>query len=207
MSYVAVFIVSYQLVFWVFGAAHSLSWDYLPGIPQGQDAEVHLRWSEKPVASLLRRVARTFQRRSSWFSRNRCEQTVGDDDPRGETGTVLDELNTPDFGGLEASPDVLSTSRDSGLDLNRDTPSEVVGRSSSKKGGMSRLLRTLLSLLTPVTISLFVSLPIALVQPLKALFVDSPAAESFHWKAPDGRPPLAFVIDTGRAFVIEGRCG
>ena len=53
VSFVSIFIVSYHLVFWVLGAAHSLSWDYLPGVPQGEEAERRCSWKEKPLGSLI----------------------------------------------------------------------------------------------------------------------------------------------------------
>ena len=59
-------------------------------------------------------------------------------------------------------------------------------------------LRTALSsLLSPPAFSILVSLPLALVPVLKALFVAPPAPErSPIPNAPDGQPPLAFVLDT-----------
>jgi hypothetical protein len=48
---------------------------------------------------------------------------------------------------------------------------------------------------TPISAIVAISLLIALVDPLKALFVDFEGGPS--WNGPDGKPPLAFVIDTG----------
>lgn len=50
------------------------------------------------------------------------------------------------------------------------------------------------SLLTPQALAILVALPIALIKPLKGLFVaieNSPIPN-----APDGQPPLAFILDT-----------
>ena len=55
VSFVSIFIVSYNLLFWVFGGAHSLSWDYLPGVPQGDDAETRVSWKQKPIGSYIAR--------------------------------------------------------------------------------------------------------------------------------------------------------
>lgn len=49
------------------------------------------------------------------------------------------------------------------------------------------------SLLTPASIAIMVSFPIALVPQLKALFVEVPGVH-IH-PAPDGQPPLAFLMD------------
>ena len=40
------------------GAAQSLSWDYLPAVPQGEDAERRVSWKEKPIGGLVARVLR-----------------------------------------------------------------------------------------------------------------------------------------------------
>lgn len=49
------------------------------------------------------------------------------------------------------------------------------------------------SLLSPASITILISFPIALIKPLKALFVE---VDGYYMpSAPDGEPPLAFVID------------
>ncbi len=59
-----------------------------------------------------------------------------------------------------------------------------------------RILNFLKLFMTPVTISLFFSLPIALVHPLKALFTDVDGWTGLKMpNGPDGRPPLAFLLD------------
>ena len=59
---------------------------------------------------------------------------------------------------------------------------------------MSLGLAFMKSLLNPGTIAILVSLPIALIPSLKALFIEVP---SVHMpSAPDGLPPLAFFFDT-----------
>ena len=60
-----------------------------------------------------------------------------------------------------------------------------------------RVFRPLAAVITPVTITLAISLPIALIAPLKALFVDISDQGGPVYTGPDGRPPLAFMIDTG----------
>ena len=58
----------------------------------------------------------------------------------------------------------------------------------------TRILDFIQSLISPATISIVVSFPIALIKPLKGLFIsfdDSPIPN-----APDGNPPLYFVMDT-----------
>ncbi|TFK33761.1 auxin efflux carrier [Crucibulum laeve] len=50
------------------------------------------------------------------------------------------------------------------------------------------------TLLTPASIAIFIAFPIALIPQLKALFVEVPGTNIPP--APDGQPPLAFLIDT-----------
>ncbi|KAK9896043.1 auxin efflux carrier [Cystobasidium minutum MCA 4210] len=51
-------------------------------------------------------------------------------------------------------------------------------------------------MLTPATMGVIFSIPIALVQPLKALFVEVPGWTGMAIRnAPDGKPPLAFFFD------------
>ncbi|KAL0959186.1 hypothetical protein HGRIS_014466 [Hohenbuehelia grisea] len=54
------------------------------------------------------------------------------------------------------------------------------------------------SLCAPASLAILIAFPIAVVPKLKALFVDVPGANLPP--APDGQPPLAFVIDTA-AFI------
>jgi len=79
---------------------------------------------------------------------------------------------------------------------NRRSPS----LSSSNDSGLHRrfaLWRTvknfLHSLFTPASIAIFISFPIALIPKVKALFVVVPG--TYMPSAPDGQPPLAFVMD------------
>jgi len=64
-----------------------------------------------------------------------------------------------------------------------------------------RVIGGILGALNPVSISLFIALPIALVTPLKALFV---VVEDWTGtripNGPDGKPPLSFILDTA-AFI------
>lgn len=60
---------------------------------------------------------------------------------------------------------------------------------------MSRLRQILIAIVTPISATVAISLLIALVGPLKALLVDFEGGPL--WEGPDGKPPLAFVIDTG----------
>jgi len=54
------------------------------------------------------------------------------------------------------------------------------------------------SFITPPTITICTSFPIALIPPLKALFVPSAPSSSLIPLAPDGNPPLYFIYDTAQ---------
>ena len=64
--------------------------------------------------------------------------------------------------------------------------------------GLGWALSKIRVVVTPISVIVVISLLIALVEPLKALFVNVESGPS--WKGPDGKPPLAFVIDTGSSI-------
>jgi hypothetical protein len=63
---------------------------------------------------------------------------------------------------------------------------------------ISRVLPSLKSLITPPALAIIFAFPIALITPLKALFTPLPpgSGPSPIPNAPDGQPPLAFILDT-----------
>ena len=70
---------------------------------------------------------------------------------------------------------------------------ELTSPSTISKKIFSRFKTALLQMLTPPSLSIFTSFPIALVPHLKALFVE---VNGVHIPAaPDGQPPLAFIMD------------
>jgi len=60
ISFISIFILIYHIFFWVCGLAHSLSWDYAPGVPQGEAANTRAPWREKPIGGFVwRHVLKT----------------------------------------------------------------------------------------------------------------------------------------------------
>ena len=53
ISFVSIFILMYHIFFWVCGLAHSLLWDYAPGVPQGEAANIRVSWREKPIGGFV----------------------------------------------------------------------------------------------------------------------------------------------------------
>lgn len=226
VSFVSIFIVSYHLVFWVCGAAHSLSWDYLPGVPQGEEAERRCSWKEKPLGSLFARYV--LREPSASAQKAAPEPTTAspvfpdekkDMDPEALAGPAQGFLDDP----AALDPDVQLVRRISrlsspsarpcatpelceaaaGPDHAHESGSVTAAPSvASHAGGaflpaaVTRSLRPLKAIVTPVTVAIALSLPIALVQDLKALFVDVSGEGGPRWHGPDGKPPLAFIIDT-----------
>ncbi|KAL7282716.1 hypothetical protein ACG7TL_004190 [Trametes sanguinea] len=251
VSFVSIFIVCYHITFWMLGAAHSLSWDYRPGIPQGEAAERRLRWYEKPIGGLVARyVLRREIAPSSGLSEDvaqKADEEAWPEKEKGKDAAEFEEacpeleMDAQILNGEHADPDpdIQLARRTSRLSTTTTTAPNARLRSSSLPPSAStsalppvppptrapsthsadaqslaqrsetdtlhspsfkrrviRVFRPLSALWTPVTITLALSLPIALVQPLKALFVDVSDIGGPDWKGPDGRPPLAFIIDT-----------
>ncbi|KLO16244.1 auxin efflux carrier [Schizopora paradoxa] len=73
------------------------------------------------------------------------------------------------------------------------TPSTIAVRSPRSHRILKRLYAILKSFMIPPTLSILTAFPIALIQPLKALF--TPIPNSPIPNAPDGQPPLAFILD------------
>ena len=151
------------------------------------------RLAEKATC-LLGRLSRPFR-----HSDQACDTEAGND---------LQEKDTISHNGSIGTKSIISQktltsappSRTS--DENMDfTPLEIHGRPADHRPSRrlnSRLRHFLAELLKPIPIVIFISVVIALVDPLKALFL--PPSGSFQPRfrpvAPDGQPPLAFVVDT-----------
>ncbi|KAI0920832.1 hypothetical protein AcW2_005986 [Taiwanofungus camphoratus] len=227
VSFVSIFIVSYHLVFWVAGAAHSLSWDYLPGVPQGDAAERPVSWKEKPIGGFVARrilrmkvpsrepsadvkvdatsAAKNEKDHLTDLEKNAsppmAQQVLGDvpydHDPDVQLARRTSRLSAISPGEPLThvnSSSVLPTAPPSSPcpSVHPETPS--IPPSFPKR--MVQALRPLSAVVTPITLTLAVSLPIALITDLKALFVSVADEGGPDWHGPDGRPPLAFVMDT-----------
>ena len=216
VSFVAIFIVSANLMFWVFGGAHSLSWDYLPGVPQGDDAETRVSWKEKPLGSFIaRRILR--QRSPQPVARvvDGAELEKGKEKAVEDPSPVILQAKEP-INAFEPSLDLMRRashiSQGSGLGLPAATTSAAPYETPlvpvslnpasntaipSSNNLMRRIMQPVRAVFSPVTIALIIALPIALVNELKALFIDVTEFGGPNLNGPDGKPPLAFIIDTG----------
>ncbi len=298
VSYVSLFSVTYHIVFWICGAASSLAWDYLPGVPQGEEAERRVSWKEKPIGHLVARALRLpvvpappfvpqyNKKDEEAFSSNEDKgssspsttSSIAEIAPSNLPRIVISEESNTNTNTLDvqiaprlSSLPAASTFRSRRLTIVipptpirasatpsplrqsiPSTPGWVTAPSSPTRGfTMSSpmisiisatpsrsippttpirsvhsihsledpavisaleksatcpnkqrsggwVLGSLSALLKPVTLSLVISIPTALIKPLKALFVDCASQGCPNWHGPDNRPPLAFVMDTSK---------
>jgi hypothetical protein len=208
VSYISIFIVSYHITFWVFGAAASLAWDYRLGVPQGAAAEHRVSWHEKPIGGwVYRRILRKDARRTDGSLETVDGMDVEKGSPTAEQGekpsphgdipsTAVPSSSDGAIAELSRVPSNLSThSRPSLHAVSVGAPDTPV--SPVLPPLLQRVLAPARAVLNPITVTLVVALVIALVDDLKALFVPVAGANAGKWHGPDGRPPLAFVVDTG----------
>ena len=195
ISFVGVFIVVYNIFFFVCGLARSLAWDYAPGIPQGEEAERRVPWREKPIGSLVYK----------YLLGNSPPQPPVISAPQRKVGSTS---SSTDIGEGEKSTSVQVTTLPHPEHGPTVLPVHVCSSPTPVPSSDSRyrqFLRILSTLFAPINLVICASLCIALVQPLKALFVDVSADGGPSWKGPDGKPPLAFLIDTGSSVSGDGR--
>lgn len=141
-------------------------------------------------------------RREGWGRSDEHSEDDAPPPPLGEDTTKSTSIGTP-----STDPEKLANSSRSlanpekslmdgttpGTSRPPSIPPPRSTRTVRRKALLSRFLRPLRAALTPITCSLLVSLTIALVPVLKALFVITPG---HSWRAPDNRAPLAALLDT-----------
>ncbi|KAI1789735.1 auxin efflux carrier [Ganoderma leucocontextum] len=293
VSYVSLFSVTYHIVFWICGAASSLVWDYLPEVPQGEEAERRVSWKEKPIGHLVARALhlRVIPAPPFMLQHSKDEEAFSAKEDKGSSSPsttssmaenppsnvpriVISEESKADPLDIQIAPRLsplpaVSTFRSRRLTIvipptpvrasatpspfrqsRPSTPGWVTAPSSPTRGftlaspmisiisatptrsippttpirpvhsihsledpvvisalekstagpkkKRSWWLSSFYALLKPVTMSLTISIPTALIKPLKALFVDCASQGCPNWHGPDNRPPLAFVMDTAQ---------
>ena len=199
VSFISIFILISHIFLWVCGLAHSLSWDYTPGVPQGDAAKIRVPWREKPIGGFIRRHVLKAKQDEDEGRRSRSTDSHAQIElgsrhsprARDEENASIDVSRRTPHSSIRASQG--SPAQSYLGNGPRETPPpptrpEAVSRSE-------RVFAAIAVVVTPISAIVAISLLIALVDPLKALFVSFEGGPS--WKGPDGRPPLAFVIDTG----------
>lgn len=230
VSFVAIFLLAYIVVFWVFGGAYSISWDYLPGIPQGEAAERRVSWKEKPIGGWIARhffahipesmpntTVYELEKKSQMYTESEAAGHVSQNNPQpiNENSMAIcssdtNERQSPPRGQDATSVPTPGSRKRGQVSINNQsfamTCAPSRGHQSKHSSPLAlRLRRMVKPLMDPVAITILVSLPIALVKPLKALFVDTRDVGGPDWHGPDGRPPLFFIIDSGWQSILYGR--
>ena len=187
VSFIGIFIIVYNIFFWICGLARSLAWDYAPGVPQGEEAQRRVPWREKPIGSLVYRY-------------------LLDNSPSRPPATPVPQKEVCDTSGTDVPENIdkgeksTSISSQPGPELTV-LPVHVRPATSTTASSLNprfqQCLQTLSFVFAPINLVIAGSVTIALIQPLKALFVDVGSEGGPSWKGPDGRPPLAFLMDTG----------
>ncbi|PIL26001.1 hypothetical protein GSI_11755 [Ganoderma sinense ZZ0214-1] len=273
-------------------APSSLAWDYLPGVPQGEEAERRVSWKEKPIGHLVARALRLpvvpappflpqcnkkdeeafSAKEEKGSSSPSTTSSIAEIAPSNVPRIVISEEPKADPLEVQIAPRLspvpaASTFRSRRLTIVipptpvrvsatpsplrqsiPSTPGWVTAPSSPTRGfslpspmmsiisatparsippmtpirsihsihsledptviaaleksassakkQRDWVLGSLFALLKPVTLSLAISIPTALIKPLKVLFVDCASQGCPNWHGPDNRPPLAFVMDT-----------
>ncbi|KAK0442814.1 auxin efflux carrier [Desarmillaria tabescens] len=243
VSYVSIFILAYNIVMWICGAANTLAWDYAPDVPQGDAANVRASWREKPIAAFFLRVQAKFLSRPN---DSHCEK-VGNDEEGADLARDkgLSVVLGKQLGEMEIDPEIQLPCRASRLSANSFQPRRSVDlgtrsrASSSRRASnasqpslkellnvtvqrpfitdeqeleptaeeeklgrfaslfppfLRRTFKSLSSLFTPITMSMYIAIPVSLIPQLKALFVEVDGGPYYH--GPDGNPPLTFIINT-----------
>jgi hypothetical protein len=207
----------HHIFFWVFGLAHSLSWDYLPGVPQGEEAERRVSWKQKPIGAFFAKTLMGYKPRpsESTESLETIAVQVGEQKAEldaAEKGTVVQgdsdnalarrtsQSSLASARSRRSETDTLSPAfQDDGVPRAVSTEVEeapVNPPTPPQPSSIVRFFRAISAIVTPITLTIAVALPIALVQPLKSLFVDTTSLGGPAWMGPDGKPPLAFILDT-----------
>lgn len=189
----------------MFGLAHSISWDYEPGVPQDEAANVRVSWREKPIGGFIWRCMLKIRHGVDGGRVSRSANSQSHVHVQIELGTTRSSRARDEEGASIKAVQRMSrfsvyspkgssnqSADDQGPQVTLPIPVLTQPEVPSR---LRRVLGAITVVVTPISVIVAASLLIALVEPLKALFVDFEGGPS--WKGPDGKPPLAFVIDTG----------
>ena len=186
VSFIGVFIIVYNIFFFVCGLARSLAWDYAPGVPQGEEAEKRVPWREKPIGSLVYR--HLLGKPPQPCAILAPQEKVGDNSETGTPTNIGGEK--PTSAKVPSQPE-----RETTILPVHSCPSSAA--ETLPNPWFKLFLQTLYFIFAPINLVIGISLCIALIKPLKALVVDVSAEGGPSWKGPDGKPPLGFLMDTG----------
>nr|GAT44866.1 auxin efflux carrier transmembrane protein [Mycena chlorophos] len=197
VAYIAGFILVFMITFFPMGGSHMVGRDYVG--PDVEPEEVREATNARRRFILYGWPARFLKRLSGRGRGNAVEDAVLPSQALSEklSTAIVSRESDNSFSGRgpilpTTTPTVVSrpSSPPTGSTIHKAPP--------GKFDRLSPHLRTFLrNLFLPGSIAIISAFIIALVPPLKALFVaDSSTANIHIHAAPDGQPPLAFILDT-----------
>ncbi|KAK0452081.1 uncharacterized protein EV420DRAFT_1645734 [Desarmillaria tabescens] len=223
-----IFILAYNIVMWICGAANTLAWDYAPDVPQGDAANVRASWREKPIAAFFLRVQAKFLSRPN---DSHCEK-VGNDEEGADLARDkgLSVVLGKQLGEMEIDPEIQLPCRASRLSANSFQPRRSVDLGTRSRASSSRRasnasqpsLKELLNVtvqrpfitdeqeLEPTAeeekLGRFASLfRLSCEEPSNPFSLIPQLKALFvevdggpYYHGPDGNPPLTFIINTGK---------
>ncbi|KAF9648875.1 hypothetical protein BDM02DRAFT_3186745 [Thelephora ganbajun] len=172
ISFIGIFVVVYNVFFWICGLARSLAWDMPQASRKGRKPKGEYRSPLQPPDISVP------QEKADGTPETNAPSNI-------EEGKKLTSLQVTASSQTERGSTVLP--------VHAYSPSTT---ESPPNPRFKLFIQTLSFIFAPINLVIGGSLCIALVQPLKALFVDVSAEGGPSWKGPDGKPPLAFLIDT-----------
>lgn len=217
----SIFILCYNITYWILPTARSLQLDYKPGVPHGTAAEVRVPLEETVTfrffvdhlpSGLSKRMAASASRPPTRPSTPPLPPEMGP--LEAQSTSILPSTSAvrkPSSGGEpqrqptqednekkeeKAEQAVLATNEppqpvpasDAGLAVDEPPPGKV-------KRVWRQTKAILAPIKTPVVISMAISIPIALIPPLKALFTHD-GETTYHFGSPNGEPPLGWFLGT-----------
>lgn len=159
----------------------SLAWEE-------KDAETNTRTRTRSGTNTSRHgvaAALTIKTKESKIQEEDEEIHLASAEKDAEKGQLSPSLS--EKGKTDKSEDNVNDAGEDAIEVIEERPKISIARS---------IWMAVRPMLTPATMGVIFSIPVALVQPLKALFVEVPGwtGTQIH-NAPDGKPPLAFFFD------------
>ncbi|EJD55666.1 auxin efflux carrier [Auricularia subglabra TFB-10046 SS5] len=207
VAYISIFTLMFFLVLFPFGGHVLISGDFA-----GPDRDIED--VRKTVRQQLRLSARRWERGlvtlGNFVRRRKTveEPEMADDDADGgrpDVQTSKDakgdvEKGEPDSPGeaevQNDSEEDATTSNDPPISRTTSPAGEqkAAAKDAAFRLHVARVTAVVQGLITPITIAMLIGLIVAVVRPLKSLFVVVPSSPTPN--APDGQPALAFIMDT-----------
>ncbi|KXN84632.1 hypothetical protein AN958_12232 [Leucoagaricus sp. SymC.cos] len=195
VAYISVFTLVFIITLFPFGAYRLLAWDFI-----GPDVEPDV--IQARIKARRRRIFRFLYKGRSEERHQSTPPNQINPPPQDEEKAIVPECSTVASPLSQGSTyddvtTVVTHVQDTGAQPSQaKEPSEVPeGKedNASLSSPQSTTRSFIKGLLNPVSVAIYISLPVSLVPKLKALFIEVPGV--YMPSAPDGQPPLAFIQD------------